>query len=85
MLTLRIDRIGTSNRHARASIGNNAITERKNGTNQKRQRLLAEYTRNTGTEWELFSDHYCMWFSAEVTCMAGCPCHDNELGLTPVS
>ena len=50
---------GTSNRHARASISNNAITERKNGTKQKRQRLLAEYTRNTGTERELFSDCYC--------------------------
>jgi len=33
--------------------------ERKNRTNQKRQRLLAEYARNTGTERELFSDRYC--------------------------
>ena len=52
---------GTLNRHAHASISNNAIMERKNGTNQKRQRLLAEYARNTGTEWELFSDHYCTY------------------------
>ena len=50
---------GTSNRHARASISNNAITERKNGTKRKRQRLLAEYARNTGTERELFCDRYC--------------------------
>ena len=59
---------GTSNRHARASISNNAITERKNGTNQKRQRLLAEYARNTGTERELFSDRYCICYPWLKTC-----------------
>ena len=37
----------------------NVKIERKNGTITKRERLLAYYARNTGTERELFSDRYC--------------------------
>ena len=44
--------------------------ERKNGTNQKCQRLLAKYVRNTGTERELFSDRYCTYLAG--LCVGGC-------------